>query len=87
MINEATWLEFYEILRKEAGRNDDALAFSGDPRAGVYSSELERILDAHESGRANMIPRAWEKQWAAFRKKQDPDYQTYLELKARFEDG
>ena len=83
-INNIDIDDFLEFLYNEALKKRDNAAQSGS-QTDYGAKELEAQIDVFTSGLNKVLPVLWEPYLKKYNLENDPDYQTYLRLKEKFE--
>lgn len=73
--------EIIKIVLKAAYNKREGAGYAGE-RGDRGASILETQVEFYRYGMQGVVPPDWEK----YEKKLDPEYETYLKLKRKFED-
>lgn len=77
---------FFIYLINKAHSMRESAGYNGDHHDGGARG-LEIQVEAYRAGMASTIPPCWKTYYEEFTKTQDPEYQTYISLKQKFEGG
>ncbi len=83
-INRTNHTEFMSYMYAQVKNLADDAGYSGEHHDGG-SRALKDTIRAFEAGIRGVYPDTWDKYHKEFIVKSDPEYQKYLELKAKFE--